>query len=119
MFYHNATRYDSFEAAASAAAIAARDGAVQVVERGSDHKVWTGFFRRYDPEFLARTAQVPATAPEIVPAVVPAMTDLLAIVEALRAEVASLKAEKSAKGRKTRAAQEVPQHLPDDPLPPM
>jgi hypothetical protein len=111
MFYHNANRYDSFEAAAAAAAVAARNGEVQKVERGSDHKVWSGFFRKYDPEFLA----VPPPTQEAAPPATPSTSDLLAIIQALKEEITSLKAEKASKAPKA----PVTQNLPDDPLPPM
>jgi hypothetical protein len=114
MFYHNAVRFETFELAAQAAAVAARNGEVQCVERGSDHKRWTGFFRKYDPEFLA----VPPTTQEAPAApAAPSTADLVAIINALREEVASLRAEKAPKGRKAVKAP-VAQTLPNDPLPP-
>ena len=114
MFYHNAVRFESFEMAAQAAAVAARGGTAQTVERGSDHKVWSGFFRKYDPEFLA----VPPTTQEAPAApAAPSTADLVAIIQALKEEVASLKAQKSPKAPKATKAP-VAQTLPDDPLPP-
>ena len=114
MFYHNSQRYETFEAAAQAAAVAARNGEVQCVERGSDHKRWTGFFRKYDPEFLG---SVPPTTQEVAPPAAPSTAELVAIIQALKEEVASLKAEKAPKGRKAEKAP-VAQTLPNDPLPP-
>lgn len=119
MFYHNATRYDSFELAAAAAALAARNGEAQTVERGSDHRVWTGYFRKYDPELpvaAGSTVQAPAApAPSAAPAALPddpRLTALMAMVADLTAQVARLSAPKGRKAPKSKGSTA----LPDDPL---
>jgi DNA-binding protein H-NS len=94
MFYHNAVRYESYELAARAAAIAARNGQAQSIVRASDQKTWTGLFRKYD-EAPAQQAQPAAPTPDIA-----ALEARIAALEAALAELLSAQAAKPRRARK-------------------
>lgn len=125
MFYHNAQRYETFDEAAKAAAIAARNGEVQAVTRASDNRQWSGLFRRYDaPEVQAQAqAQAQQAPTQAQPsAMVDMLIDLIKAQAATQAELRELHAKldqlvaAKAKAKAPKTPKAPAQTLPDDPI---